>query len=848
MMRRAKHYLLLGVACWVLGTMTAGGKVMMLSDGWQCQSKVEGKWYKATVPSTVMGVLTANGEYPGVLEGMRYKDIDKRRFDVPWVFQKTFDLKPPGPLKGEGRWGSDEHVTLRFEGISYSADIWLNGKQIASRDTIKGPFRIFEFDVTRLVQPHNTLKVEVYRAQPGDPNIGFVDWNPRPADESMGLFRPVSVLRTGAVRISHPVVRSRVNLQTLDEAWLTVEADVENLSDKAYSGVLTGKIETERFSVPYTLQPHERRTLRIDSNDTPVLHVKAPRLWWCHTLGRPELYTLRLTTGTDGQVSDETTIQYGIRQVGSFITREGYRAFTLNGQRILLTSAGWTDDIFLRDTPERYEQQLQLVCGMNLNSVRLEGFWGTSQALYDLCDRMGILLLAGWSCHWEWESYLGKPTDEERYGGIISDDDIRLVSLSFDDQVRYLRHHPSVIAWFTGSDRRPAPALEQHYELVRQTLDDRPMIISAKELESDLTGTSGTKMAGPYEYVAPAYWYSDEAPGGAFGFNTETGIGAQLPVRESIEQMIGKGCWPPDSVWSYHCTASASEFNSIRVLSETIAGRYGEATDFDDFLRKASMVNYDGTRAMFEAFRYNFPRATGIVQWMLNGARPGLYWQLYDYYLRPTAAYYAVRKACQPLQLVYNYVTGGVRAVNSTLAAADVRARMSVYSVRGTLLDQRDTLLHVDANGHADAFSLMALPEPNAFLFLQLEDGHGREVADNVYPLSTDRDVFDWEKSDWTGTPMRYHANHHAIARYRPDGCTVREHHRTEGGRTQVELTVSNPTDRVAYFLHLSLRTPKGLLIDGVCFSDNYITLPPRSSRTVTCDFAGQQPFRTDLK
>jgi len=819
--------------------MTAGGQVIMLSDGWQCLSQAEGKWYEATAPATVMGVLTANGEYPGVLEGMNYKRIDKRRFDVPWVFQKTFDLKGLG---------SDEHVTLRFEGISYSADIWLNGQQVASRDTVKGPFRIFEFDVTRLVQPHNTLKVEVYRAQPGDPNIGFVDWNPRPADESMGLFRPVSVIRTGAVRISHPVVRSRVNLQTLQEAWLTVEADVENLGDVPQSGVLTGETESGRFSVPYTLQPHERRTLRIDSNDTPVLYVKAPRLWWCHTMGSPELYTLRLTTGTDGQTSDETTIQYGIRQVGSFITREGYRAFTLNGQRILLTSAGWTDDIFLRDTPERYEQQLQLVRDMNLNAIRLEGFWGTSQTLYDLCDRMGILVLPGWSCHWEWESYLGKPTDEEQYGGIISDDDIRLVSRSFDDQVRYLRHHPSVIAWMTGSDRRPTPALEQHYELVRQTLDDRPMIISAKELESDLTGTSGTKMAGPYEYVAPAYWYSDEAPGGAFGFNTETGIGAQLPVRESIEQMMGKDCWPPDSVWSYHCTASASEFNSMRILSETIAGRYGEATDFDDFLRKASMVNYDGTRAMFEAFRYNFPRATGIVQWMLNGARPGLYWQLYDYYLRPTAAYYAVRKACQPLQLVYNYVTGGVRAVNSTRTAADVRARMSVYGVSGTLLEQRDTLLHVEANGHADAFSLKGLPEPNAFLFLQLEDGNGHEVVDNVYPLSTDRDVFDWKKSDWTGTPMRHHANHHAIARCRPDGCTVREHHRTEGGRTLVELTVSNPTDRVAYFLHLSLHTPKGRLIDGVRFSDNYITLPPRSARTVTCDFAGQQPFRTVLR
>ena len=823
-------------------------RTISLSDGWQCQSTAvtDGSSYRATVPSTVMGVLTANGEYPDVLTAMNYRQVDKHRFDVPWVYLTSFDLDALA---------SDEHVTLRFEGISYSADIWLNGKLVASRDNVRGPFRVFEFDVTPMAQAHNTLKVTVYRAQPGDPNIGFVDWNPRPADESMGLFRPVSVRRTGAVAIKNPCVRSCVNMQSLDEAWLTVETDVENLTDAPQTGTLSGLLEGRTFAVPYSLQPRERRTLRISTDDTPVLHVLHPRLWWCHTLGSPELYDLTLTARQGGTPSDEATVRFGIREVGSFITREGYRAFTLNGRRILLTGAGWTDDIFLRDTPERYREQLQMVRDMNLNMVRLEGFWGTSQALYDLCDSMGILLLAGWSCHWEWESYMGKPCDEERYGGIISDDDISLISRSFDDQLRYLRHHPSIMAWFTGSDRRPAPALEQHYEWVRRNIDDRPMIISAKELESDISGTSGTKMAGPYEYVAPVYWYCAEAPGGAFGFNTETGIGAQLPVRESVEQMLGKDCWPIDSVWSYHCTASATEFNSLRVLTETIRQRYGEATTLDEYLRKASMVNYDGTRAMFEAFRYNFPRATAIVQWMLNGARPGLYWQLYDHYLRPTAAYYAVRKACQPLQLIYNYKTGQVRAVNSLLHDVDANARLTMYATDGTILDQQQVSLHIGANGHADAFTVKPLPTqpmakgqqptvngqcPNAYLFLELESPDGKPLADNTYTLSADHDSFDWPKSDWTGTPMLHHADHRAIGAASTDGCTVSEQHTS----TTVTLTVTNPTDHVAYFLHLALHTPEGKLIDRVTFSDNYISLPPHASRTVTCRLDKPQPCR----
>lgn len=819
--------------------LTAQSQVIRLADGWRCQSSAvtDGTWYEATVPSTVMGVLNTQSSH--LLEGMNYKHVDASRFRVPWIYERDFDL--------DGL-STQEHVTLLFEGVGYSANIRLNGVLVASRDTVRGPFRTYEIDVTQQAREHNTLSVEVFAAQPGDPNIGFVDWNPWPADQNMGIWRPVSVKRSGAVVLSHPFVKTRLNLHSLDEAWLTVETDIRNLSGQACSGLLTGELEGKRFSVPYSLKPYETKTLRVSADDTPVLHIRNPRLWWCYTLGKPELYTLRLEAGQERIVSDEATVRFGIREVGSFITNDGYRAFTLNGKRIQLLGAGWTDDIFLRDTPERYAQQLELVRQMNLNTVRLEGFWGNSQALYDLCDEMGILLLAGWSCQWEWEEYLGKPVDPH-FGGITSAEDIKLVARQFADQLRYLRHHPSIMAWFTGSDRLPVSALEHEYLRIQRTIDDRPQIISAKEMESDLTGTSGTKMEGPYEYVAPAYWYHAEAPGGAFGFNTETCTGASLPVRESIEQMIGRNCWPIDSVWNYHCTAAASAFNNLNVLSQTVSARYGEATGFDDYLRKADMVGYDGTRAMFDAFRYNSPKATGLIQWMLNSARPALYWQLYDYYLRPTAAFYGVKKACQPVQLVYNYLDRSVRAVNSLLDSVTVTARMKVYGISGQLLDSQEKKLTIPANGHVDAFQLKPLTEPNAFLFLEVSPlaSHPSPLT-NVYALSADTDTFNWAKSDWTGTPMLHHADHKAIGAIPTDDCRISETHKTADGKTFVTLTVTNPTDRVAYFLHLSLRTPRGKLIDGVTFSDNYISLEPNSSREVHCEFTGQQKFKATIE
>lgn len=82
-------------------------------------------------------------------------------------------------------------------------------------------------------------------------------------------------------------------------------------------------------------------------------------------------------------------------------------------------------------------------------------FLGTSQELYNLGDELGLLLMVGWSCHWEWESYLGKPVDPV-YGGIVSPEDIKLISSSFRDQVLWLRNHPSIFVWALASDLVPS--------------------------------------------------------------------------------------------------------------------------------------------------------------------------------------------------------------------------------------------------------------------------------------------------------------------------------------------------------------------------------------------------------
>ena len=797
----------------LVGALTACTEKASEKMEWQLQT-ADG-WIPAQVPSTLMGVLTANGIEPEALTAEDYAKIDKKQFEKGWTYRATFQM----PALEEG-----QHALLDFDGISYRANVWLNDQQIADSKEMFGPFRQFEYDVTQQIAKDNVLKVEVFRAQPGEPNIGFADWNPRPADESMGIFREVRIKTCGNVAVSHSAVRSRVNTETLNEAWLTVATELKNLSDQPVEGVIRGAADGHPFSCEVTLNAGEQRRFALPEE----IHIDNPRLWWCHNMGKPELCNLHVEFVEGGKVSDSEDVRFGIREIHSYLTDEGYRGFTLNGKKVLLRGAGWTDDIYLRDTPETNKLQLEYVRDMNMNTVRLEGFWGSSQNLYDLCDEMGLFILVGWSCHWEWEDYIGTPCDE-LYGGILSEENIDLIAKSFEDQVMWLRYHPSIIGWFVGSDMLPKSELEKQYQAFLNKEDDRDYLISAKDQKSEISGPSGTKMAGPYEYVDPAYWYLSEAPGGAFGFNTETGIGAQLPVKESLQKMLGEKLFPIDDRWNILCTASGADMNSLKQLNEVIHHRFGDAKDIDEYLRRADMLNYESTKAMFESFRARWPHTTGIIQWMLNGARPGIYWQLYDYYKQPNAAYYGVKKANAPVQLIYDYYQKAVYAVNETLGTANLKASMKLLKNGDTTLDAKQ--IEIAAGTVTKVFDI-DISAPAAFLFLKLEDGNGAEITTNEYFIPAGKDTYDWSKTTWVNTPITQYTSYAML----DDMCSNNECKMAianiDGG---YEVTVRNPTEKVAFMIRLTVKDENGELICPAYWSDNYFSLAPGDSRTVTC-------------
>ena len=806
-----------------------------LSEGWFIQSSAEisldgaqlsskgtdfgDNWYKASVPSTVMGALTAeNGLYADAFMGRNYAEIDRSKFENPWWYRTTF--KAPALKKGQ-------RAELNFEGLSYRADVWLNGELVVSAEDFYGPFRQFSFDVTDLLQKENYLAVKVYRWEKGEFNIGFVDWNPRRADESMGIFRPVWLRFSNEVSMKNSAVKSKVNVETLDEAWLTVETTLCNKSDKEISGELRGEFDGRTFSYPVTLEAGETRVVSV--GDIEELYVKNPRLWWCHNLGTPEMYSMDLSFVAGGKESDNQTVDFGIRQIDSWFNEDGYRGFILNGKKVLVKGAGWTDDIFLRNSDERNAQEVAYVKDMNMNTIRFEEVWGTSQNIYDECDRQGVLALVGWSCHWEWEVYTGKQND--RNGCISSPEDIELIAQSWRDQILWLRNHPSIICWYAASDMLPRPALEQRYLDILAEIDDRPYTVHAGSAKSSLSGPAGMKMWGPYEWQAPYYWYSEEAKGNAVGFNTETGIGAQFPVYESLVKFIPEDqLWPVGDAYDYHTTTSRDALHDLSELKMVIDKRHGGATDLTDFIRKAHFVDYEGTRAMVEAHRVNVPRSTGIIQWMLNSAWPSLYWQMYDWYLVPTSAYWSVKKGCTPQQLIYNYANNTVYAVNDEKEDMSLTAAMTVYGLDGSVVGETSAAVEMPMGCSVPVFEVPAV-EKVGFVFLTLTDASGNVVARNEYVLPEVKDKHDWAKYRWWRTQMESYADFsplNDLAAADVEASMVRT---AEG----LEVTLENKSSVVAFFVRMALKDAEGEYVVPAYWSDNLVTLAPGQTLTFTC-------------
>jgi exo-1,4-beta-D-glucosaminidase len=806
------------------------------------------KWHSAEVPGTVVGALVIDKSLPDPNYGMNLKSFPGFVSDTKGLFA-TRDMPSDSPYRCSF-WFRTEFAApnsagksaawLHFLGINYRANVWLNGTKIADRADVAGAYRTFEFRIDRLLKEDgaNALAVEVFAPEKNDLGLTWVDWNPTPPDKDMGIWREVFLSQTGDVSLRRPFVGSKLGAD-YKSAELTASALLTNTTDHPVKTTLEVDLAGTKIRQPVELAAKESKTVRLTPEQFSQLKLLQPRLWWPYQMGEPYLYTAKFRVASSGGESDSANVAFGIREVTSEITASGGRLFKVNGKNVLIRGAAWAPDMLLRWSSKRLDADLDYVKHMGLNSIRLEGKTDRDE-FFDKTDRMGLLVMPGWICCDAWERWKHWTPETKS-----------IAAASLTDQISRLRNHPSVFVWLYGSDNPPPPEIENMYLGILKDLEwPNPTVSSASEAPTTVTGKSGVKMTGPYEYVPPVYWLTDTKAGGAYSYNTETSPGPAIPPKESLEKFIPKDhLWPIDEYWNFH--SGRDRFATVNVFTDALTKRYGAPTSLDDYERKAQAMAYDNERSMFEAYGRNKYTSTGVIQWMLDNAWPSLIWHLYDYYLVPAGGYFGTKKAQEIVHVQYDYNDNSVAVVNGTYEPIKgLEATARLFNVDGKEIDQHNAKVDVPADGVIKAFDLSSPANLSRtyFLKLYLHDASGKLISDNFYWLSTKLDTLDWSKQrDTVYTPQKEFADLTGLNSMPQVKLEWNSSAAQSSEKGTITVKVKNPSEGIAFQVHL--RATKGKDGDDIVpifWDDNYFSLLPGEEKSVTATYdlndAGGKP------
>ncbi len=780
-------------------------------------------WYQATVPGTVLTTLVDNKVYPEPLygENNRPEIIPESLCRSDWWYRTVVAV--PDAAAGTLTW-------LHFDGINYAAEIWVNGKTVGS---MKGAFIRGAFDITDLLKAGKDRKAAIAvrispQPNPGHPaehtvgagngpiggvtgfdgptfvcTIGW-DWLPGIRDRDTGIWQKVYLSSSGPVVIRDPQVITDLPLPRTDSAAVTVRATVRNVTGSPQKGVLTGRFAQVVVEKPVELAAWSATTISFAPGDFPQLLMKNPKLWWPNGLGEPNLYDLHLSFAVAGTVSDAQDAAFGVRTFTYDIPGSDALALSVNGVRVFCKGGNWGLDEALKRIPrERLEAQVRLHQLANFNMIRNWGGQSTSDDLYDLCDRYGIMV---WD---ECFQLTREPRDADLYMANVRDKILRV------------RNHPSIALWCGRNEANPSRQLNEGLRFLLADLDP------TRCYQPNSGNGRGCNSGGPYEWQTPIALdrFTEQR-----NFNKnetfKTEIGAiSIPTLESIQGMMPEKDWNViNDDWAEHDFMAGKG----RAYPGLVASRYGAIANLADFVRKGQLMNYEAYRAMYEGRQAKmFTPVQGILTWMSHPAQPSFVWQIYHYDLEPNAALFAVRKACEPVHIQFSEEGGGLIQVINNLPTPLVGAKATVqlYDLDGSSAHHQE---YPVAAGPCTAIAVGTVAWPTTlspvhFLKLELRDPGGKVLSDQLL---------------WRGTAPK--ADDLAALATLPvatlEATAVR---RDADGKVFIDLTLRNPGPQVALMAHLQLRrgATRERVLPSYC-SDNYVSFAPQEARTVTIEAA----------
>lgn len=722
---------------------------LTLDGTWSVSQKGESDAFPAEVPGCIHKDLLAQDRIPDPY----FRDNEKGLQwigETEWIYRRSFDLSP--------EFTSHESIDLCCEGLDTFATLHLNGKEVARTDNM---FRRWQFPVRSFLRPgRNEIRITfsstipwMQERQQSHPlrltgagihringsnwvrkeqcNYGW-DWGPMLV--TCGIWRPIRLLATNGVRLGPVQIVQKhqeggtVGLKVLTEFVGEVPAGCKLITRLSREGRESAALESE-----------VRSTFCSKS-----FTLESPELWWPNGMGPQPLYELSVAlVDPAGRTLDQSDKRIGLRNFELVRNPDAWGqsfTFRINGIDFFAKGANWipADTFDAQVTDENLEDLLKSATEAHMNCIRV---WGGGlyerDRFYDICDELGLCV---------WQDFMfacaAYPAHEPAF--------MENVAREAEDNVKRLRHHPSLVLWCGNNEleqirglvgEEPEAMAWQHYcalfdDLLRKIVvthhpgcpywpssEHSPVGNRTAERASQDPRWGDAHLWNVWHGQEPFEWYrvSYHRFCSEFGFQS-------FPHPRTVE-----GYTHPDDrnissyVMEHH---QRSRIGNSRILTYLLDW-FRLPSLFEDLIQVSQILQSLAIKYAVEHWRRNMPRCMGALYWQLNDCWPVASWSSIDYLHRWKALHYEARRFFAPT-LVSAVEDPEARKAEIFITCDEpdsgpATLSWSVESVHGVLLESGERPIRMPARsteslGPLDVSkSTDSFPASDLLLFLEIQ-------------------------------------------------------------------------------------------------------------------------------
>lgn len=790
-------------------------KKITLNGKWFFNKIGEDTVYEAKVPGDVFSDLFACKVIPDPLIGLNEEKVQWVG-ECDWSYNKQFNLS------GEDL--AHEFVELNFEMLDTLATVYINDRKIGETQNIN---RHYAFDIKPFAKAGiNTLRVDfsspleyISKKHKDNPlpnsTLGEAgSCHIRKSPYHFGWDWGPHFLTAGISRDCYIKCYDVCKIVRIDAS----QAHFDNLVSLTVNTTVSGN-KDQQVDYCYTLSLGDKQIARYKGDSKVTLDIRNPQLWWCNNMGDQPLYDLDIIVSQGNKVLDTKSMRIGLRTLTLNTEEDKYGknfCFYLNGKKVFARGANWIPaDSFINNiSTQRLYDLLYKAKISNMNMMRV---WGggyyESDAFYDLCDRMGILV-------WQDFNFACSPYPFD------DKDFVKEVLAEITDNVLRLKNHACLCLW-AGNNEIESMSMAWLYrkdviqncgEFFYKTLPEHLATLDKNTPYWACTPSSGTymKYINSCDYGDTHLWHvwhglrklefyrkMDTRFCSEFGIESLSSLNAIEKFSDGLDY---SDLNTPLAKLHQKCIGGNSK------IIYYMLSKFWTPKKFEDIVYLSQLTQAICIKNATEGWRVKNYRCNGALYWQYDDCWGVSSWSGMDYYHNMKALQYRAKFFNQNTTLSLQCDKG---IMNLYLINDDKKLKAKIiYGINtydGITVNTQTNILTFEENsvGKIASVNLKKTVAPfklrDCYFYAVALDEEGKVISFDSLPLT------DENKAKLAKANISYN-------------LTV------DGDKATIELT----SDKYARFVEIRL---KGI---STPLSDNYFDMLPYHQKTVTFDADGE--------